>query len=140
MYLPPVPEEWMRPKVNPEKIIIYWESHREELTFIKEFIRDSLLNDREYLCIVWDKTLQPDHDNGWTRIWIVTYILQDYKDLIINQKQLPAILSTINDLKKYLDENNPGRDIGLNEISLRKLISRTYKQLRDFYNEKGFLL
>ena len=140
MPFPPVPEEWINPKVNPEKIIIYWETHREELTFIKEFIQDNLLSDKEYLCIVWDKTLQPDYDNGWTRIWTVTYILQDYKDLIINEKQLPPVLSTINDLKKYLDKNSPGRDIGLTEMSLRKLISRIYKQLRNFYNEKGVLL
>jgi len=140
MRLPPLPEEWIRPKENPEKTIIYWETHVEELTFFKEFIRDVLLNDREFLCIVWDKALQPDYDNGWTRIWIVTYIIQDCRDLIINGKQLPGASINIKDLLEFLNDNHGKRDIGLTEVSLRKLISRTYEELRKFYTDTGFLL
>jgi len=140
MKLPPLPDEWMKRGENPEKTMIYWETHIEELTFIQEFIKDILLQDREYLCIVWNRPLQPDYDNGWSRIWIVTHILQDYKDLIINEKQLPQLSINIKDLLIYLDKNHSQRDIGLTEVSLRKLISRTCGDLRKFYVKNGFLL
>lgn len=140
MKLPPLPDEWMKPGENPEKTIIYWETHIEELTFIREFIGDILLQDREYLSIVWNRPVQPDYDNGWTRIWIVTNILQDYKDLIVNEKQLPALPVNIKELLLYLDTHHNQRDIALTELSLRKLISRTYEDLRKFYGKTGFLL
>jgi len=140
MKLPPLPDEWMKQGENPEKTMVYWETHIEELTFIQEFIKDILLQDREYLCIVWNRPLQPDYDNGWSRIWIITHLLQDYKDLIINEKQLPQLSINIKDLLIYLDRNHSQRDIGLTEVSLRKLISRTCGDLRKFYVKNGFLL
>jgi len=139
MKLPPLPEEFIN-RQDPQKLIIYWETHVEELRFIKEFVMERLLQDLEYLSIVWDRNIQPDYDNGWTRIWIVTYILQDYKDLILNNRQLPKENINIKELLEYLERNHSNRDICLTEVSLRKLISRTYEQLRKFYLEKGFLL
>lgn len=140
MKLPPLPPEWINPKENPEKIIIYWETHAEHLIFFKEFIREIILNDLEYFLIAWDRRLQPDYDNGWTRIWIVACILQDYKDLIINEMQLPKDLINITELFDFLEKKHPGRDICRSEVSLRKQISRTYEKLRRFYFNRGVLL
>lgn len=138
--VPGIPEEWINLNIDPEKIYIYWETHREELTFIKEFIRDGLLNDREYLCIVWDKTLHPDYDNGWTKIWVLTYILKQYTELVINDKKLPSDLSKIGDLLDILDEDCSQRDICKKYDALKNYISRTYGLLRNFYMQKRIII
>ncbi len=139
MIPPPIPEEWMNPQEDPEKTYIYWESHTEHLIFFKKFIKEKLLSIKEYWSIAWNAITQPDYDNGWSKIWILSYILRDYTNLIVNNKELPSDLSKIDDLLDTLDKDCSQRKICENYGSLKEYICRTYQSLRDFYTQTGVI-
>lgn len=138
-HLPKIPKDRMRPKENPEVTYIKWETTVEKLTFMRDFIRDRLLLGIEYWSLAFDSPLKPEYDNGWTKIYIVKYIVKDYLDLIVNGKRLPSDLDNIKDLLEFLNDACPARDICRNYGSLKKYINDTFHSLTGFHKQTGLM-
>lgn len=133
---PPVPHYLMKPTTDPQDIILYWEEHIEIKRFIKDFIKDKLLNDREFFAIMATSPIQPEQDNVSTKLRSLSFCLKDYTDVTINNQTLPLNITNIKILFQFIDITYIHRNICLTYINLKGFIERLYKKLGKFYIDR----
>lgn len=126
----------MKPTTDPQDIILYWEEHIEIRRFIEDFIKDKLLNDREFLAIISTSPIQPEKDNVSTKLRSLLFCLKDYTDVTINNQRLPLNITNLKMLFQFIDITYIRRNICLTYVNLKAFVDRLYKKLRKFYIDK----